>query len=145
MCVYETALEPRSRGTDRTMTSLQRIVIVDDGERALDTALSAELAELGYASVTTSLETTDEVLALIPTPAAIVLQIPRGASVEDRARFQALADRLRARRGAGGPPVIVLDPREDSAGSTVGERLAGGFSALLEPRVGKPAMARPER
>lgn len=140
MCVYETAPHLRSRGAKRAMTSLRRIVIVDDGERATDSGLSVELAEHGYASVTTSLEATDEVLALIPTPAAIVLQIPRGATPEDSARFHALADRLRARRGTSGPPVIVLDPRESLV-----DRLAGGFAALLEARVGVPALARPDR
>jgi CheY-like chemotaxis protein len=119
------------------MTPLQRILIVDDGARETDAALSAALAELGYASVTASLEATDEVLALIPTPKAIVLQVPRGADAASKARFLHLADRLRADRGQGGAPVIVADAATLAA--------PGGFARLLEAQVGSGALAGPER
>ncbi|WP_188915174.1 hypothetical protein [Salinarimonas ramus] len=119
------------------MTPLQRILIVDDGDREADAALSAELAELGYASVTASLEAADEVLAVIPTPSAIVLQIPRGADRAARARFQNLADRLSARRGEAGPPVLVVDAQSLSA--------PGGFARILETQVGVGAFAGPLR
>ncbi|MGP9820002.1 hypothetical protein ACTZWW_08295 [Salinarimonas sp. NSM] len=119
------------------MTPLQRILIVDDGDRDAHAALSAELAELGYASVTASLDAADEVLAVIPTPSAIVLQIPHGANAAARARFQELADRLSARRGDAGPPVIVVD-----AASLSG---SGAFARILETQIGAGAFADPAR
>lgn len=119
------------------MTTFQRILIVDDGDRESETALSAELAELGYASITASLEATDEVLALIPTPTAIVLQLPRGADLQARARFKRLADRLRARRGEDGTPVILVD--DDALAAP------GGFARILEARVGTAVFAKPDR
>lgn len=119
------------------MTPLQRILIVDDGARETDAALSAALAELGYASVTASLEATDEVLALIPTPKAIVLQLPRGADAAARARFMHLADRLRARRGDDCAPVIVAEAATLAA--------PGGFARLLEAQVGAGVLAGPDR
>jgi hypothetical protein len=119
------------------MTPLQRILIVDDGAREADAALSAELAELGFASVTASLEATDEVLAVIQTPKAIVLQVPRGADADERARFLRLADRLRANRGEVGPPVIVADAAALAA--------PGGFARLLEAKVGTGVLAGPNR
>ena len=85
------------------MTELQKVLVVDSGERAPDSALSSELAELGYASVTAPLEAADEVLAMIPSPAAIVLQMSRKTDWAERRRFHALATRLRAT----GVPVIV--------------------------------------
>ncbi|MGJ3262600.1 MAG: hypothetical protein ACFE0R_05120 [Salinarimonas sp.] len=118
------------------MTPLQRILIVDDGDREADSALSAELAEMGYASVTASLEAADEVLAVIPTPTAIVLQIPRGADAAARARFKTLGDRLSARRGEAGPPVIVVDAASIAA--------SGGVARILESHVGAGAFAGPE-
>lgn len=119
------------------MTPLQRILIVDDGARETDAALSAELAELGYASVTASLEATDEVLAVIPTPKAIVLQVPRGADAAERARFQRLAERLRANRAETGAPVIVADAATLAA--------PGSFARLIEAQVGTGALAGPDR
>ena len=114
-------LRTRAAEPAHEMTPLQRILIVDDGARETDAALSAELAELGYASVTASLEATDEVLALIPTPKAIVLQVPRGAAAgRGRARFSrwcgegagealgcivARADRWQLPADLGPPPV----------------------------------------
>ena len=59
------------------MTEFQKVLVVDDGARNAEHAISAELAGLGFASVTTSLEATDEVLELIPPPAAILLQLPK--------------------------------------------------------------------
>lgn len=135
LCVYETA-SIRSRKQAAEMNPLQRILIVDDGAREAAAGLSAELAELGFASVTASLEATDEVLALIPTPAAIVLQIPRAADAAARAQFKTLAERLRQRRGASGTPVILVDATDLSA--------PGRFARLLESHVGSGAFSRPD-
>ena len=129
-------LRTRAAEPAHEMTPLQRILIVDDGARETDAALSAELAELGYASVTASLEATDEVLALIPTPKAIVLQVPRRAAAAERARFMHLADRLRARRGESGSPVIVADAETLAA--------PGGLARLLEAQVGSDVLAGPD-
>lgn len=115
------------------MSALQKILVVDDGHRDGDRALSAELAELGYASVTTSLEATDDVLALMPHPAAILLHMP-SRSPTQYASFEALAARLR--RSAGDVPIIVVH-----AG-------AGGYASLtpdLERRIGARVLNQPDR
>ena len=44
------------------MNDFPKVLVVDDGERTPDDALSAELAGLGYASVTASLEAAEDVL-----------------------------------------------------------------------------------
>src|SRR5215210_2153914 len=51
--------------TLKLMGALQQVLVVDDGHRAIDHSLAAELAELGYASVTASLEAAEDVLAVI--------------------------------------------------------------------------------
>ena len=68
-----------------------KVLVVDDGHRAIDHSLAAELAELGYASVTASLEAAHDVLAVIARPAAILLQ---ASSRRDPAYAQ-LSERLR--------------------------------------------------
>jgi hypothetical protein len=89
------------------MNAMPKVLVVDSGERAPDGALSAELAGMGYASVTTPFEAADDVLALIPSPAAVVLQMPRHADWAERKRFLDLARRLRKNLGASGTPVII--------------------------------------
>ena len=117
------------------MGALQQVLVVDDGHRAIDHSLAAELAELGYASVTASLDAADDVLALIPSPAAVFLQLPAGAGAPQRHRFVDLAARLRAREAMAGIPVIMVDPAE--AGRS------GGYGAILQndfaPALAKPA------
>ena len=88
------------------MGAMRKILVVDDGSRGGGRVLSAELAELGYASVTASLDAADEVLALMPAPAALVLHLPRRGGVDETRRFAALA----ARAEQAGLPVIALDP-----------------------------------
>ncbi len=90
-----------------------------------DHALSAELAGLGFASVTTTLEASEEVLALMSSPTAILLQLPRDLSHPNRRLFQDLARRLRAK--ASDIPVIVVDPAATAAG--------GGYAAALQAHV----------
>jgi hypothetical protein len=52
------------------MSEFQKVLVVDDGARNGEHALSAELAELGFASVTTSLEAAAPVTIRDPAPAA---------------------------------------------------------------------------
>jgi len=115
------------------MNGFQKVLVVDNGERALDSALSAELAGMGLASVTTSFEAADDVLALFPSPAAVVLQLPRNASWSERQRFVALADRLRSNLEASGIPVIL----------TSGDG-QGTHASLLQSELGARILAKPE-
>lgn len=89
------------------MNGMQKVLVVDNGERAPDSALSAELAGLGYASVTAPFEAADDVLALIPSPAAVVLQMPQRADWAERKRFLELASRLRKTLASSHTPVII--------------------------------------
>ncbi|MGO4705302.1 hypothetical protein AB4072_05925 [Microvirga sp. 2MCAF38] len=91
------------------MNDLKQVLVVDSGDRAPDSALSAELASMGYASITTPFETADDVLALIPSPVAVVLQMPDDATLVERSGFLALAQRLRNLLGDAGVPVVVLN------------------------------------
>jgi hypothetical protein len=89
------------------MNGMQKVLVVDSGERAPDSALSAELAGMGYASVTAPFEAADDVLALIPSPAAVVVQMPQQADWAERKRFLDLATRLRKSLSATSTPVII--------------------------------------
>src|SRR5690349_13659024 len=89
------------------MNGMQKVLVVDSGERAPDSALSAELAGMGYASVTAPFEAADDVLALIPSPAAVVVQMPYQADWSERKRFLELATRLRKSLSASSTPVII--------------------------------------
>jgi CheY-like chemotaxis protein len=112
---------------DINMTEFYKVLVVDDGERSADHAISAELAELGFASVTTSLETTEEVLAILPSPTAILLQMPRSHMHPNYKLFQDLARRLQRLEGTSNIPVIVIDPAARSVG--------GGYAAALQAHV----------
>jgi lysophospholipase L1-like esterase len=116
------------------MNGMQKVLVVDNGERALDFALSAELAELGYASVTTRLEAADDVLALIPTPAAVVLQVPREATWSERKRFLELAERLRLDLKSRNIPVILVN----------GAGASGAHASLLQSELGTRILSEPE-
>ncbi|GBU19175.1 MULTISPECIES: hypothetical protein [Methylobacterium] len=87
------------------MGALQQVLVIDDGVRAVDHSLAAELAERGFASVTVSLEAADEVLAVIARPAAILLHTPAGEASAFEARTLALRERM-ARAGI---PVVRVD------------------------------------
>jgi len=117
------------------MNDMQKVLVVDDGERPLDCALSAELAEMGLASVTTSLEATDDVLAVIPTPAAILLQLPSRTRAAQYRRFLELAERLRARERATGVPVIMVDTMAATN---------GGYSSVLQSELGTRVLSKPD-
>ena len=82
-------------------------------------------------SITTSLETTDAVLDLIPSPAAILLQMPSRSDVSYRS-FLDLAERLRARTA--NVPVILIDPATRS-GAGFGAALRSRFGALHQPEL----------
>ena len=114
------------------MNGFQKVIVVDNGERAVDTGLSAELAGMGYASVTVSLDATEEVIALLESPAAVVVQIPPTATFDERRRFLALAERLRATLSANAVPIIL-----------VGDR-SGAQAALLQSELGARIAANPE-
>ena len=114
------------------MSALQKILIVDDGIRRGGRTLSAELAELGYASVTASLEATDEVLALLGDPTAIVIDMPL-ADAARHAEFVALAARLRGSRYGERAPVIEIDSSR------------GGAPINLRGRVGTRTLNAPIR
>lgn len=116
------------------MNGLQKVLVVDNGERGLDCALSAELAEMGYASVTTPLEATDDVLALIPSPAAVVLHMPRRATAMERQQFLELAERLRRSLQATGTPVIVVNGVDGN----------GAHASLLQSELGTRILSKPE-
>ncbi|WP_210489862.1 hypothetical protein [Microvirga antarctica] len=89
------------------MTALPKVLVVDSCRRAQDTALSTELAEMGYASVTAPFEAADDVLAMMGSPVAIVLQMSRHGDAAEQTRFHALAARLRSAVAPHGTPVIV--------------------------------------
>ncbi len=113
------------------MNGMPKVLVVDSGERTPDSALSAELAGMGYASVTTPFEAADDVLALIPSPAAVVLQMPRQATWNERKRFMELATRLRKTMGASGTPVIITGG-------------LNGAATMLQNELGAPLAAAPE-
>jgi hypothetical protein len=113
------------------MNGMQKVLVVDNGERAPDSALSAELAGMGYASVTAPFEAADDVLALIPSPAAVVLQMPREADWSERRRFLELATRLRKTLAASRTPVIVTGG-------------VNGAVAMLQNELGTRAVAAPD-
>jgi hypothetical protein len=115
------------------MTDFQKVLVVDNGEREPDCALSAELAGMGVASVTTSFEAADDVLALMPSPAAVVLQVPRNAGWSERQRFHDLAERLRKNLKASGIPVIVTGPDGN-----------GAQASLIQGELGMRILSKPE-
>jgi predicted Rossmann-fold nucleotide-binding protein len=113
------------------MNGMQKVLVVDNGERAPDSALSAELAGMGYARVTAPLEAADDVLALIPNPAAVVLQMPRDADWSERRRYLELATRLRRTLASQRTPVIVTGG-------------VNGAMAMLQNELNVRAVAAPE-
>ena len=116
------------------MSGFQKVLVVDDGARNAEHALSIELAGLGFASVTTSLEATDEVLELLPPPAAILLQLPKRSRAADYKRFMDLHQRLKAKNS--GIPIILVDEPFDMPG--------GSYAAVLQSELGAKALNKPE-
>lgn len=111
------------------MGALQQVLVVDDGNRAADHSLAGELAELGYASVTASIEAADDVLAVIARPAAILLQ----RSAKPSAAHARLIERLRAQMKLGGIPVIDVEDQPYRAGAPVDLKSRIGPYVLNEP------------
>lgn len=111
------------------MSALQQVLVVDDGHRAIDRSLAAELAELGYASVTASLEAADDVLAVIARPAAILLQ----TSTRVDPAYAMLSERLREQMQHAGIPVIVVDAAGRGAGSAIDLQSSIGPYVLNQP------------
>ncbi len=108
------------------MSELKRIIVVDNGDREPEAALSAELAELGYASITTSVEAAPDVFAAMVEPAAVLLHMPDDSDARTDAAFAAFADRLENAHPQ--IPVIRLDSGQS--------RLSGNHLATLQSRVG---------
>ena len=111
------------------MGALQQVLVVDDGFRAVDHSLAADLAELGYASVTASIEAFDDVLAVIARPAAVLLQ----RSGRRDPAYERLAMRLRERMKTGGIPVIDLGETQTHLGAPVDLKSQIGPYVLNEP------------
>ena len=112
------------------MGALQQVLVVDDGVRAVDHSLSGELAGLGYASVTASMEAADDVLAVIARPAAVLLQ----ASTRRDPAYARLAARLRGRMRDSGIPVILIgESPERGAGGPVDLATRLGAYVVAEP------------
>lgn len=116
---------------DTDMNGFQKVLVVDNGEREPDGTLSVELAGMGYASVTAPYEAADDVLAMMPSPAAVVLQMPRQADWSERRRFLELAHRLRRSLSPSGIPVLIT-----------GE--ASGALTMLQNELGTRAVAGPD-
>lgn len=119
-----------------SMNALPKVLVVDDGQRVGLDLLSAELAELGLSSVTTSLEAADEVLDLIERPAAIFLRLPGTKQDSSYQMFVRLAHQLRTAERTLGIPVIMWDR------TAALDR--GGISAILRTEVGPQALSGPE-
>jgi hypothetical protein len=116
------------------MDGLQKVLVVDNGDRPVESSLSAELAGMGLASVTATVEAADDILALLPSPAAVVLQIPKGADWAERKRFLDLAERLRTSLRGTKVPVIVFN---GAAGN-------GANSLLLQSELGTRVLSQAE-
>jgi hypothetical protein len=119
------------------MTALRKVLVVDDGARTPEHALSGELAELGFASVTASVEALDDVLAVISKPAAILIQLPHDRFGARHQQFIDVAERLKSREKASGIPVVVLDRASCMA--------PGGYASVLQTSVGASPLNKPER
>ena len=118
------------------MNSLQKILVVDNGEREGVDPLAVELAELGVSSVTTSFEATHDVLDVIERPSAIFMKMPQARLGGDHGKFLALAEQLRLQERTAGIPVIVWDG--------IASVEEGGISAILRRSVGAEALSLPE-
>ncbi|HEY8383563.1 MAG TPA: hypothetical protein VIL09_15555 [Microvirga sp.] len=116
------------------MNGLQKVLVVDNGERSQDYALSVQLAEMGFASVTAPLEATEDVLAILPSPAAVVLHMPRYATWTERQQFLDLAERLRKSLALSGVPVILVNGIDG----------AGAHASLLQSELGTRILSKPE-
>lgn len=117
------------------MGDFQKVLVVDDGARDTTRGLSVQLAELGFASVTTSVEATDDVLEMLPPPSAILVQMPRQSQSANYKQFMDLVARLKAKKDMNGIPVIVVEPR-GAAG--------GGYASLLQSELGASVLSKPE-
>ncbi|NNM72058.1 hypothetical protein [Enterovirga aerilata] len=111
------------------MNDLQKVLVVDNGERDEVDPLAAELAELGFSSVTTSFEAADDVLQVLPQPSAIFLKMPQKSGDASSREILALADRLRIAQGPAGAPVFVWDRARMLQSGGVSALLRGEFSA----------------
>jgi hypothetical protein len=119
------------------MNDVPKVLVVDDGERTPERALSVELAELGFASVTTSFEAAEDVLAVLPVPSAILLQLPATSDLSRHQAFRDLAERLKAKTGLTGVPVVIVEPRQAVQALSTFKRLDGSFGAHALAKPGR--------
>lgn len=117
------------------MIEVPKVFVVDDGERSPDGALSAELAGLGYASVTASLEAAEDVLGVLQLPAAVLIQMPKPTESFRRRKFVALAERLKESLSGYGVPIIMVESSFSVS--------SGSFAAVLQSYSGSAIAARP--
>lgn len=119
------------------MNDVPKVLVVDDGDRSPDRALSVELAELGFASVTTSFEAAEDVLAVLPVPSAILLQLPSLPDPTRHEEFRKLAERLKAKKGLTGIPIIVVEPRQGMQTLSAYHRMNESFGAQALTKPGR--------
>lgn len=117
------------------MKTLRKVLVVDDGARTPQHALSGELAELGFASVTASVDALDDVLAVISPPAAILVHLPEGRQGA-RQRFIDVVERLKREEQSSGIPVVVVD--------RAWAMFPGGTAAALQTGFGTSPLNEPE-
>lgn len=113
------------------MNDLRKVLVVDTGHRSPADPLSIELAELGFSSVTTSVEAADEVIELLQAPSAIFLNLQAGRPT-DQQSFLDLAARLRTAQRTMNIPVILWDE--------VRAAQVGGVSAVLASEFGSQVL-----
>lgn len=112
------------------MPPFRKVLVVDDGAREPDRALSAQLAEYGLSSITASMDATEDLLDVIPPPSAIMLHMPcASAGPEARKRF--LDDSQRIRLKASGVPVILVDDSIVATSGACARLLAAEFPGAL--------------
>jgi|LFEF01.1.fsa_nt_gb hypothetical protein len=112
------------------MPPFQKVLVVDDGAREADRALSAQLAEYGLSSITASLDATEDLLDVIPLPSAIMLHVPcASAGPEARREFLARAQSIRLK--ASGVPVILVDDAIVATSGACARLLAAQFPGTV--------------
>ncbi|WP_133768881.1 hypothetical protein [Enterovirga rhinocerotis] len=113
---------------------MRKVLVVDSGHRTETDLLSTELAELGLASITTSVEAAEAVLDMMDLPSAVFMNMPgRPEGLEPLRR---LAATLRGSDRTAGVPIIEWT-REAALS-------VGGVSALLKAAIGPQALHAPE-
>lgn len=114
------------------MNALRKVLVVDSGHRAETDLLSTELAELGLASVTASIEAAEAVLDMIERPSAIFIDISNRHNGRLASLREFAATLRRSERTTGVP---VIEWSRDAALE------AGGLSGILRTEIGPQALS----